>query len=471
MEQYAEIVDALKRTYCFYRQRYVFMAGGYTKTVNHYYKDRVIESHLGGYYALCVFAGEKATRFISVDVDAGGKPAVRKVMDTFEQLGIPRERMYVSTSGKKGYHVDIFFDPWVYNEKAKNLYDLMIWKSGLDPKKVEFRPTPKQAVKIPLGLHSATRKRCWFLDRETLEPIEDMGYIKTISPMPAGDLLPILKKWNKLRWNELYADMICNDSGRDNSLGREIVFDSTYYESKTLAQPGTRHDTMVEIARDLRTYGANAQQIAKALRGFYYRQDPRMIESSERVVMDDIEDIAEWAEESVMVTRRRPSAGEGAPRAYKIDKYDISAILMAPTDAARRVAFLIYAYCKMFGAAHLSYERIAEDAGCSLASAKNAVGELVKRRIVGRESGGCHYRNGMLVRKANTYFAPKNHIFGCPAPESLVAEEVEVSEKITAETFLPIYYGVLRGLCRPEYLRMFLTKPEFARVMEEEKSA
>lgn len=468
MERYAEIVDMLKKTYCFYRQKYVFMTAKYTKTVPHYYKDPVIESHLGGYYALAVFAGEKVTRFITADIDAGGKAAVRKVMDAFAELGIPRDRMYVSTSGKKGYHVDIFFSPWIYNEKAKNLYDLMIWRSGLDPKKVEFRPTNRQAVKIPLGLHATTRNRCWFLDRDTLEPIEDMGFIKSIMPVQADEILPMLKEWNKRRWNELYAEMVCNNSGKDDTIVKDINFDTSYYESKTLTQPGTRHDTMLEIAHDLRTYGANKHQIAKALRGFYYRQDPAMIESAERIVLDDIEEIAEWAEENVIVTRYRQVSNSAEPKRYKIDKYDISAILMAPTDAARRVAFLIYAYCKMFGAAHISYEKIAEDTGCSSASAKNAIKVLVERRIVNRESGGCHYKNGSLIRKANTYFIPKNHIFGCPPEESLVAEEIEVSEKITQETFLPIYYGVLRGLCKPEYIKNYMTKPEFARVMEED---
>ena len=98
-----------KNTYCFYRQKYVIMDSQYTKTVAHYFTDKVIESHIDGKYALCVFAGPKVTRFISVDVDEGGKKVVRQVVDTFVKFGIPMDRIYVSTSGRKGYHVDIFF--------------------------------------------------------------------------------------------------------------------------------------------------------------------------------------------------------------------------------------------------------------------------------------------------------------------------------------------------------------------------
>ena len=177
-KDFGDIIEVIKKTYGFYRQKYVVMSAKYTKTVNHYYTDKVIESHLNGYYALATFAGEKVTRFISVDIDEGGKKVVRQVMDAFAELGIPRDKIYVSTSGKKGHHVDIFFSPWIYNEKAKNLYDLMIWRTGLNPKKVEFRPTHRQAVKIPLGVHATTGRRCWYLDRDTLQPIERMDYIK-----------------------------------------------------------------------------------------------------------------------------------------------------------------------------------------------------------------------------------------------------------------------------------------------------
>lgn len=461
------IVEKMMQTYCFYRQKYVVMTKKFTKTVPHYFKDKVVDSHLSGYYALAVFAGKKATRFISVDVDAGGKDAVRKVLDAFEKLGIPRDKMYVSTSGKKGYHVDLFFSPWIYNEKAKNLYDLMIWLSGLDPKKVEFRPTHKQAVKIPLGVHAATGNRCWFLDRDTLKPVEDMNYIYNIEAIDREIVPPILKAWNPKRWNELYAEMICNGTGGDNSILKEIEFDEDYYESKRLREVGTRHDTMVEIAYDMRTYGANAKQIEKALRGFYYRQDMWLIESPEEVVLEDIENISEWAEANVLVRRYRPAANEGKNRSFVLDKYDINAVLTAETSAARKIAFLIYAYCRMFGAAHLSYNYISECTGLSQATIKKSIKLLTDRRIIFRKSGGCHYRNGMLMKQANTYFVSSNHIFGCPADEMLTADSVEITAKLTPDLFLPIYYGALTHVCKPEYLERFLMKTEMKNMLME----
>ena len=455
------LVDFIKKTYCYYRQKYVMMTSEYTKTVDHYFTEKVIESHLMGYYALGVFGGEKVTKFISVDIDEGGKKTVRLVLDTFERMGIPRNRQYVSTSGRKGYHVDIFFQPYLYNEKAKNLYDLMMWQTGLNPKKVEFRPTNKQAVKVPLGIHAKTRNRCWYLDQTTLQPIERMDYMLEIMPIASTDVLEIIRAWNKKRWNELYADMICNDTGHDNSIQAkdEPVFDTEYYERHAIVEPGTRHTTMVKIACDLRHYGANHFQIEKALKGFYYKQDMCMINTPEAEVLDDIVAIAAWAEEYVPIYKQRQPVGRDA-KPVTFTKDDINYILMGPTSAARKVAFLLWSYCKIFGASHMSYATIAETVGVSTATAKTAVAKLYKSHIISRKSGGCHFRNGIMVREANTYFMPQDRELACPAPEELVGESYSFTEKITAENIETLYLAMLTGICRIEYLAKFLTGPE-----------
>lgn len=448
------LIDMFKNTYCFYRQKYVIMDSQYTKTVAHYFTDKVIESHIDGKYALCVFAGPKVTRFISVDVDEGGKKVVRQVVDTFVKFGIPMDRIYVSTSGRKGYHVDIFFSPWLYNEKAKNLYDLMIWQTGLNPKKVEFRPTPWQAIKVPLGVHAKTGNRCWFLDQQTLKPIERMDYIAEIKPVEDTAVHNILQVWNKKRWNELYAEMICEDTGRDTSLIKDIEFNSEYFESKSISQTGTRHQVMLEIARDMRHFGANAFQIKKALRGFYYRQDPMVMESSEKEVMDDIEEIADWVEGSIPIWKYRKSSNDSKPIRIVFTSRDADTILIAPTSAARRSALLLYAYCKMFGSAHLSYATIADTIGCSERTTNTAINSLIKHHVINRQSGGCHYANGRLVRKSNTYFIPADRT------QVDAGKSFEICEKITKENFSSYYYRILGELCSKDELAKYLTSPE-----------
>lgn len=459
-----ETINAINWLYCFYHQKYVVMAKRYTKTTPHYFTEEVIRSHLEGRYALGVFAGPKATRFISIDVDAGGKAAVRKVLDTFCELGIPRDRMYVSASGKKGYHVDMFFLPYIYNEKAKNLYDLMIWRSGLDPDKVEFRPLPGKAIKLPLGVHAGTGNRCWYVDRETLEPIERFDYVTEIQCMDCAIVPGILREWNKKHWNELYADMICNDTGHEIVSEYSYENKDEYYEKHKLTKAGTRHDMMIKIARDLRLNGANAKQIAKALRGWYYKQDPGLIETEEDEVLEDVGEIAEWAEGAIPVVRKHDPPKD--PKPIVFDKYDINYILMAPTKAARKIALLIWTYCKIYGASHISYEKIAEVVGCVPATAQTAVAALIKSRIINKQSGGIHIERGRMVRRSNTYFIPSKKVFGCPADEDLVAEEYVYKGLFDRTHFDEFYYKILSGICKAEYLAKFLTKGELEECMD-----
>lgn len=453
------LIDSFNNTYCFCRKHYRIMIGTTVKTIDHPFGDKVIESHLEGNYALCVYSGDKCTRFMTIDVDQGGKKVTHQVVNALIEMGIPEDRIYVSISGKKGYHVDLFFSPWIYNEKAKNLYELVMWRTGLDPKKVEFFPTPTQAIKLPLGVHSKTGSRCWFVDRKTLEPIEDFEYINNIETIEFDTVNNVVREWNKKHWNEMYADMICEDTGHDKTVQKEIVFDDEYYEGMQLVMPGTRHDTMIRIARDLRNYGANAIQIEKALRGFYYRQDPLYINSSEREVLEDIEDIAWWAEKRVPVTHYRPSPNEGVQRKIILKREDAGKIILGSTSASRRIALLIYSFCRMFGAAHISYDYISRTLGYSMATAKNAINDLISLRVINRQSGGCHYQNGRLVRKSNTYFIPDN---GKRITEDECPDAFMFERHIDKESFDDLYYGLMTFYFSPEYLEEYLTKPEVA---------
>ena len=103
--------------------------------------DNVIRNHLRHKYAVAIFAGESASRFICFDVDDGQKQTVHGVVHALAELGFPRDRIYVSSSGGKGYHVEMFFTRPVYTWKLKEVYRRVIRITGFDKRRVEFRPT------------------------------------------------------------------------------------------------------------------------------------------------------------------------------------------------------------------------------------------------------------------------------------------------------------------------------------------
>lgn len=169
-----DVVKRLSFLYITYRGRYILSMGNYgtfmAKVSRNGEKipakltDKVLFGHLKHQYAVGVFAGPLTSKFVCFDVDIPDRTVVFNLTDAIVARGIPREYLHVSSSGSKGYHIDIFFDQPVLTSQLKKLYRLVIADTGYSPAKVEFRPTFKQGVKLPLSVHHKTGRVAWYLD-------------------------------------------------------------------------------------------------------------------------------------------------------------------------------------------------------------------------------------------------------------------------------------------------------------------
>ena len=98
-----EIVSSLMERYVLYKKRWVRSKDpekivhpereSPIRTMKSRLDDSCLWLHLRGDYSVCVFAGPKATKFISFDIDIGDPVIVHKIIDTIEELGIPREKI------------------------------------------------------------------------------------------------------------------------------------------------------------------------------------------------------------------------------------------------------------------------------------------------------------------------------------------------------------------------------------------
>lgn len=188
------LLEPIKRLYVSCRSHYIISRPG-----QNYYApkkdgcfccltDNVLLKHLHREYSVGIYAGNEGSRFICFDVDDGSPETVSQVINELASLGIPKDRVYVSFSGHKGYHVEVFFDRVVDTNRLYNLYQHVITNGNLNPRKVEFRPTQKMAIKLPLSVHRTTGNICWFVDPATLEPIEDAMYIAEIEQVHVDDI-------------------------------------------------------------------------------------------------------------------------------------------------------------------------------------------------------------------------------------------------------------------------------------------
>lgn len=166
--------------------------------------DWQFEKHLNGDLTVGTFGGKLMTKFMTFDVDFPSSEQMAKwityaVTNTLNGLGI--SDYYISFSGNKGYHIDLFFDDLIMVEHAQKFFRYVIDKSGVYQhsdagNKVEFRVSDKLGVKLPLGTHQKTGKYCGFCVVEdglkTMNKEQSESYLFTIKKLKSEDILNII---------------------------------------------------------------------------------------------------------------------------------------------------------------------------------------------------------------------------------------------------------------------------------------
>ena len=117
------LVDRLTDLYVSYRGRYIEARNNngrpsiYIPHRGHEVKrldNEALINHMRRRVAVGVFAGTKSSKFITFDIDLPDPEIVRKVMAGIEAVGFRHEDIHVSSSGGKGYHVEIFFSDLMF---------------------------------------------------------------------------------------------------------------------------------------------------------------------------------------------------------------------------------------------------------------------------------------------------------------------------------------------------------------------
>ena len=450
-----EVIFAIMDRYCFYRRKYVIMRKDGEKVITLHmdssYTDKQVWEHLNGIMSLCVFAGPSNTSFLSVDVDERDPEVTQRVVATMVDLGFPEDRIYVSESGGKGYHVDVFFERSIYNWKAKQLYELIIFFGGFNRRKVELRPTSNQAIKLPLGVHQKTGQRCWFVDLRSMNPIEDCEYICRTEKIGAWQIEKILKDGNKRRFNILLEQVNSEAKPKATRTKRRLVDTGEPYR---ITEPGTRHRVMIAEALRLYRAGGDYGSIHRGLEDWLSQQNPAMYKDPWEECRRDIDNITGW----VMQKGRRRELGDDPTHEYhdrtRIYETDARRIITAPTKAARLLAFFITVFCDRYGFCGLSSQKLCEKTGIksnkTLATASKDLAEL---GLFHKTNGGYRNIGNALKPVTNKYKFPDGYVRG--------GEYIEIDGMVTAENVYTLYIHAIAALCAEEE-NGSLTAPEVA---------
>lgn len=413
---------------------------------------RDVENHLDGGATICVFAKPQMTKFICFDVDTKDSGIVHSIIDTMVGMGIPERNIYVSTSGGKGYHIDLFFSHEIFNKEAEQFFWNVVHFAGAG-KNVEFKQDGRNSIKIPLGINHKTGKRCWYVDRETLEPIERFDYILETAETDNLLIRDINREYTKRRKNEMLANRPKYDPAKAEMhiAGHDPVLTTT----------GQRHYKMRDHGLFLRSCGANEQEVYDGMLKWCASQPAEYITSGWREIERDARNTAEW------IVKKHPEAGwkrEYISVLTRIDADDVRCILSMRNKFERRVGMLIWAYCKAKGICDASYNRIARIVGCSVDAARRSVNALIDCGMIEKARVG----EAKTVKDRIEYSSNQYRLNPERKPDTSIRASgfINIQLKDFAMRFDEMFTLTLTELCDRASLRDHLSKAEYKAIKE-----
>lgn len=171
---------------------------------------------------------------------------------------------------------------------------------------LEFRPSPTQGVKLPLGVNLANKDPnsnvCWYVDiKDGLKPIRTLKYILNIEPIKRDDLITIINALPEPV--EETKDIIEEDSGEQSHLNdpdkltSNVTLESLELLDKVgLTQPGTRNASLCKLAIYYKAQGSSKDHCKKKLISWMNAQDKRYYKTAldtcykeiKRIVVDGV---------------------------------------------------------------------------------------------------------------------------------------------------------------------------------------
>ena len=349
------------------------------------------------------------TKFMCIDVDFGedlnqAKWVTYKIINIFRQFGIEDKYINVSFSGKKGYHILIFFDNVVSYKQINFLYDLIIeelyysidyealkvleipWNYSLIElkDKIELRPKDNFGVKLELSIHQETKKKCYFCDiNNNLEPIKSIEYLYKINQLPREFLDIVFNKAKQSRIErqniDYFNDEIKNKSKPANSqnLYTDEEYTIGYIENlidNGLTILGSRHHSLMKIARYYNHLGHSKEENEKILIEWMSKQSRDFYKATESEYLRDIKNIIKFVYEN-----NRGIKGE--VRDISINRDEMNEILKHKEKPKKLLFYALIIHAKRYainnGEFYMTYEQIMESVKISNGSISKYLLELV----------------------------------------------------------------------------------------------
>ncbi|QKS71955.1 hypothetical protein FLK61_35400 [Paenalkalicoccus suaedae] len=468
IKQPSKSVRQLNDLYLMTRSKYlVQFPGGAYKTFSYKSAGRVpklndsmLRKHLAGDLTYGVFAGAYFTKFIAFDVDFTdadlARWATHKLIATLnEDFGVPFRDIHVSFSGGKGYHVELFFAKPVQLASVKAFYSSVMTQVGdLAGGQIEFRPNANQGVKLPLGVHQKTGKRCWFVANDTLEPLvgeASHAYLLAIQPADPAllDVESFALTQEQAADFETVAtatDITVNEFSAEGALKKAVAI----IEAGQLLRSGTRHETTFSLAAFYHTQGFEREEAVSAIM--------TILNATPRAYFSEGSKPAYWLAEAERLTSyvwARNITIHDSAKEVTVSKAEILAVLRVGTFAQKKLAYAMLVTSKRYGAVFYLTMNTAQKMIDS--NSRPTVVKAIKKLV---DTGYIEYVRKAEIDRAlsekagRAHYKPNKYRIIAELPD--VKEEVEV--KVGGDSDL---VSVVKSLLTEDEIKLYVKRHEF----------
>lgn len=390
--------------------------------------DYTVKRHLEGKATLGVFGTKTHTKFLTFDVDVKDKDyakwTVYRLVNTLTELGIPQDKIYISSSGNKGYHVDLYFKQPIKNQIVKELFDLVLNKAELtkvDFGQVEYRPNGNsQGVKIPLGINFKNSNKntnvCWYVDYEKgLKPIKNPVYILNIEQLDAEiiynlmekekDVLPDEEEVEEVEETQGYIDTKYTPlpSYKQNIDEKETIESIKNLLNNGLTQTGMRHNSLLKLAKYFRHKGFTEDESKEMIINWMEQQDKKFYTTKWVEVLKDITDIIQYTyEKEISLTVQN--------RNLEVTYEEMKQVMTLKSKNEKLLAYCLLIHSKRYslenGVFYMSYDQMAKASGLGWRTATRIISSLEENEIitiVERNQNVTDEKGKFITKKPNKY--------------------------------------------------------------------
>ena len=118
-----------------------------------------LQKHIKCQETIGIFFPAIGTKIIGLDLDINDVTALEKIYNTLITYIEPTSFL-ITSSGGKGFHIDIFLENILSRDIVIKFYELILQETKLNTKQLELRGASEQGYKLPLGFHHKKQSYC-----------------------------------------------------------------------------------------------------------------------------------------------------------------------------------------------------------------------------------------------------------------------------------------------------------------------